>query len=960
MKRSKLRFIAALAVGVALGRSAQADTILTFDTLPPGQIQGEPVISSFGDNAGTSSAGVEVVGFGSAGIGLTFGGSGGATRWDYYIDPVWSAGQLNGSTVGSFHTVVFSPGPSAAVAIKSFNFHPYYASSETFSYTWSVRAGATVLASGTTSFGSDASKDHPVTVNYTGNLGQELTLRLDRTGGSGSGQNIAVDDIRFGQLPEPAGPYVLSSTPVPGQNPTRPDAPFDATITNGVTQVVAGSIRLSLNGSLLSPTVTPLTQSAAVSYRPPAPLPSGSSNLYRLVFSDNAVPSRSYTNDIPFIVGQYIPIQLPAPLYQENFDAVGEGALPAGWTVENFTTPLAPSVDPNDPTSDFYLNWAVVSRSTVSNLGAVSAGYLGCFNVAPYQVVNNQVLDRLVDGNFLLAASDGRIGMQVQYITTGDYDLSARTDVSLSFHSIWAQNQESFGAVEYSIDGGATWLPGVYFLDGPDILRDGVGQIDASNTLASVYADVPDPVAGSLDGGHFGAFIRVPREQWATLGPRLSARVNDDLVESKRVEVIRLPQAANQSTVRFRLASVGTDSWHLGVDNFGIYSGAVAPPLLLGVTPASRATYVGATVNFEANARGPVPLVYQWRRNGVNLPGQNSQTLSLENIQPSDAGDFTVVVSSGGISVTSSPPVTLAVNPTPSCGVTEGLVVYLNFDDNINGQAGTTVNGTLIGGAERYAPGIVDRAASFRNDAGAGGPSDWAVSLGNQDTIYDSSFTVAFWVKTPVTSDGALTGNKDWNSGANVGWLMNQLYAGFVNFNASGGGRYDVGTEFRDGQWHHLALAVHRATNGFLVYLDGSVVGLGIIGPNGTESLAAGHATLIGGSGPGSYSGYGDIDDYAIWRRALSTEELACVYANGVARKGVGQLPSDARLHIDRPDEFGDLRIWWDTVFIGYTLEGSAALGPGAVWEPVPDVVNNSVMVFGADGNRFFRLRKPE
>src|SRR5688572_16747084 len=197
MKRSKLKLIAAMAVGVALGRSAQADTILTFDTLPPGQTQGAVVISSFGDNAGSSSPGVEVVGFGTAGIGLTFGGSGGAARWDYYVDSVWSAGQLNGSAVNSFHTLVFTPGPSAAVAIKSFNFHPYYVSGETFDYNWSVRSGATVLASGSVSFGSDATKDHPVTVNYTGELGEALTLRLDRTGGTGSGQNIAVDDIQF-------------------------------------------------------------------------------------------------------------------------------------------------------------------------------------------------------------------------------------------------------------------------------------------------------------------------------------------------------------------------------------------------------------------------------------------------------------------------------------------------------------------------------------------------------------------------------------------------------------------------------------------------------------------------------------------------------------------------------------------------------------------------------------------
>jgi hypothetical protein len=959
MKRSKLKLVAGLAIGVALGRSAQADTILTFDRRPQGQANQVAVIQTYGDNAGTSSAGVDVVGFGTAGIGLTWGGTGGTTQWEWYQDQVWDAGQLNDSLVGTFHSILFTPIPSAAVVIKSLNFHPYYVSSETFDYNWSVLAGTTVLASGSISVGSDATKNHPLTINYTGGIGQALTLRLDRTGGSGDGFNIAVDDIRFAQFPEPTGPYLLSATPVPGQNPTPPDARFDGIITNGVTQLVPSSIRLSLNGVTVTPTVTTLSQSARVTYQPPAPLPTQSSNLYRLVFSDNATPARSYTNDVPFVIGPYANIQLPTAIYLENFNSISQGSLPAGWTAQNFTTPQVPGPDPNDVTSDFYLNWVVVSPSTVSNLGAVSAGYLGCFNVAPYQVVNNQVLSNLISGNLLLAASDGRLGIQVQYVYTGDYDLTGRNNVYLSFHNLWAQNQDSLGAVEYSTDGGATWLPALYLLDAPDILRDSSGRVDASNTLAAVYGDVPDLIAGTAGGGHFGAFIGVARDQWAGLAPYMSGRVNDDLVESKRVEVIRLAGADNKATVRLRFANLGTDSYHFGIDNVGLYSGVVMPPLLLGVTPASRSTYVGATVSFEANARGAIPLGFQWRKDSANVPGQTSQTLSLANVQLSDAGSYTVVVTSGGVSVTSSPPVTLTVSPQPSCGVTEDLMVYLNFDNNINAQAGTTVDGALFGtvAAERYVPGIIGGAASFRNDAGAGGPSDWAVTLGNQNAIYDGgSFTVAFWVKTSISGDGAFTGNKDWNSGGNIGWLFNQFYSTFVNFRASSGNRFDVGSEMRDGLWHHVAMAVHRDTNGFLVYLDGTVVGLGTIGPTGAESLAGGHATLIGGSGPGYYSGFCDIDDYAIWSRALPSEELLCVYANGLGGKPLELLPSIPRLRIV-PAEFGDVTISWGRNFSGYTLECSSTLGPGADWNDVPGVVNNSVTLFADGETKFFRLR---
>src|SRR5262245_35636174 len=113
MKRSKLgrlKPVAIAAVGVVLGRGAQADTVLDFNSFPAGSGSNDAITSPFGSNASASSPGVTVFGAGTPDISLTWGGTGGATRWEYYIDPVWSAAQLNGSTVGSFHSIVFTPG----------------------------------------------------------------------------------------------------------------------------------------------------------------------------------------------------------------------------------------------------------------------------------------------------------------------------------------------------------------------------------------------------------------------------------------------------------------------------------------------------------------------------------------------------------------------------------------------------------------------------------------------------------------------------------------------------------------------------------------------------------------------------------------------------------------------------------------------------------------------------------
>ena len=59
---------------------------------------------------------------------------------------------------------------------------------------------------------------------------------------------------------------------------------------------------------------------------------------------------------------------------------------------------------------------------------------------------------------------------------------------------------------------------------------------------------------------------------WSTLGSYISARNDDNPVESKRVEIFRLPAADNQPKIRLRFAHAGTDSWYFGVDNVGLYS----------------------------------------------------------------------------------------------------------------------------------------------------------------------------------------------------------------------------------------------------------------------------------------------------------------------------------------------------------------------------------------------------
>jgi hypothetical protein len=72
------------------------------------------------------------------------------------------------------------------------------------------------------------------------------------------------------------------------------------------------------------------------------------------------------------------------------------------------------------------------------------------------------------------------------------------------------------------------------------------------------------------------------------------------------------------------------------------------PPPVITEQPQSQTVNAGGTASFHVEASGAGPLAYRWRRNGVNIPDANTDTLVLSNVQLSDAGVYTVVVSNVG------------------------------------------------------------------------------------------------------------------------------------------------------------------------------------------------------------------------------------------------------------------------------------------------------------------------
>ncbi len=126
----------------------------------------------------------------------------------------------------------------------------------------------------------------------------------------------------------------------------------------------------------------------------------------------------------------------------------------------------------------------------------------------------------------------------------------------------------------------------------------------------------------------------------------------------------------------------------------------VLPPAITA-HPRSLTRAPTTSAAFSVAATGSGTLSYQWQKGGVDLPGQTAATLSLGNVQPSDAGSYRAVVTntvagvsasaaSGSALLTVSPAVTaIAIAPASisiPLGRSAQLVATATYADATTGD----------------------------------------------------------------------------------------------------------------------------------------------------------------------------------------------------------------------------------------------------------------------------------
>ena len=289
-------------------------------------------------------------------------------------------------------------------------------------------------------------------------------------------------------------------------------------------------------------------------------------------------------------------------------------------------------------------------------------------------------------------------------------------------------------------------------------------------------------VTFSLGGGYLGFLHFTDTEVWFntganSAGPKVTI-ANDDAYHLYRIDFDGRPGVRALTLSRDGIA-VATGSTYAsasgavpGID-FGElstlargtsdwrsfrYTAAIDPNPKITRDPVGGTFPAGAIVTLDVQATGQAPLAYQWYRGGSPVTDATGSTLVATNIQPGQAGTYTVTVAnvystatSQGAVVSVAPGVVPAPVTDPGVGGRLNSITFLNslfgFVTGDNGQFRYTTDGGVTWLVS--APGVPNRITGAAFYGGA----YWIVGSGGLICAsYDGGLT---WVpfNTGTTDD---------------------------------------------------------------------------------------------------------------------------------------------------------------------------------------------------------------
>ena len=264
--------------------------------------------------------------------------------------------------------------------------------------------------------------------------------------------------------------------------------------------------------------------------------------------------------------------------------------------------------------------------------------------------------------------------------------------------------------------------------------------------------------------------------------------------------------------------------------------------------PQGGRLLVGSSLQLKAIVRGSQPRSYRWFKNDIELKeggrisGTSTPTLSIANAQESDSGAYRLDVSNPVANVTSD---TVVIAVQPGGAMLSGDVTYAGEQ-----------KGKLIVLAEQVLAGN----QVLRLD-GAGSVETTLTDISG------SELSVQYWFRGPTMQSVV-------RQQSGVGYMVAGWNGLHILSNDGGTGGVTAGSKATDGAWHQVIFTWKVGTpSGFKTFLDGQLIAQRDSSPNPILNLNA--SVFFGAfAGVGEFA-KGDVDEIAIWNRALTDTEVA-------------------------------------------------------------------------------------
>jgi hypothetical protein len=334
-----------------------------------------------------------------------------------------------------------------------------------------------------------------------------------------------------------------------------------------------------------------------------------------------------------------------------------------------------------------------------------------------------------------------------------------------------------------------------------------------------------------------------------------------------------------------------------------ILCAALSTLILVGCTtqpsfitnPVNQAKCQGQSVLFGVAVSGSTPLTYQWQRlvSGVwvnlndgdegTVSGATTSALTISSVVPADVTSYRVVIANSSGSATSDSAALIVGGMPPPAG----CVAWWQGEGS--GADVFALNpGVVSASGVAFSPGKEGQAFTFNGTGSVRVPASPGLNVGA-----GGAFTVEAWVK-PESVSGAQP-ILEWNSGGVTEiaiWIAGDgtLRASIRDEALIDPGFYCYSQQLTPGVWYHVALTYDPSQYTAYLFLDESVVGEAFTSTFLLPVLTIGDFCLgyspSNDLGTGSHFS-GQIDEVAIYNRALSVDEVIQIYQTADHKCGI-------------------------------------------------------------------------